>query len=110
MQVVPISLPTATKSNSTLAPSIPTWVGQAILGGNHVRPPHPHLSALEVHATEETIMEYTLLKFAEEFRLLLLKTHKAGFDVDDIGAIADAVLEASWDEPVTKGTFVLTVE
>lgn len=46
-------------------------------------------------------MDYSLKNFAEDFRQLLLKAHAQGFDVDQIGAIADAVLEAEWDTPIT---------
>lgn len=48
-------------------------------------------------------MTYTLLHFAEEFRQLLLKAERLGFTVDDIGIVADTVLEAHWDKPVHEG-------
>lgn len=46
-------------------------------------------------------MTYTLKDFAEALRLLLVKAHDAGHDVDDIGQTADSVLQAEWDKPIT---------
>lgn len=46
-------------------------------------------------------MPYTLKVFAEDFRLLLVKAHNAGLDTDDIGGLAEGVLAAEWDKPIT---------
>lgn len=47
-------------------------------------------------------MAYTLIDFGNEFRILLLKADKAGFETDDIGGVAEAVLESDWSKPVTQ--------
>ena len=42
-------------------------------------------------------MEYTLEQFAKDFKALLNKAIEAGHSVDEIGEMADAILEGPWD-------------
>ena len=42
-----------------------------------------------------------LKEFGEKFRQLLLEAEKAGHTIDDIAYVAESVIEADWDSPVS---------